>query len=123
MNRGRYRWLVRLTALLVAGLAFLLWATRGPQNLLTVENRSGQPVARLEVTLAGETSTFRDVAAGAEVTAPFPHPGDQPFAVEGRLADGTMIRGHFGSVGGRVRLTVLPGGQILFRQGGKTSPP
>jgi hypothetical protein len=128
MNRGRYRWLFRLAALLVAGLAFLLWAARGrSQDLLAVENRSGQPIALLEITVAGQTSTFRDVPAGADVTAALGGKSDDPFVVEGRLADGTMVRGRFAHVadalgGGRTGLVVLPGGQILFRQAGKTSP-
>jgi hypothetical protein len=49
--------------------------------------------------------------------------GGVHFDVEGKLADGTRIRGRFGHVGGtgggRARLVILPGGEMQFRPGGK----
>jgi hypothetical protein len=122
MNRGRYRWLLRLAAVLVAGLAFLLSATGQRSNVLTVENRSGQRIALLRVTITGKTSSWNDVPPGAEVSTLFRIKSDDHFAVEGRLEDGTMIRGQFGYVttdmsGERARLIVLPGGEIKFHQG------
>jgi hypothetical protein len=92
--KRRYRWVLRLAALPVAALALALWLAREQtKEGLTIENRAGQPIATLEVTVAGRVSTFRGVPAGADVTAP---PGDEPdrrFRVEGKLADGSMIRG------------------------------
>jgi hypothetical protein len=123
--RSRSRWLVRLAVVLIAALGFLFWVFRGrTQNFLTVENRSGQAIALLQFTVAGQTQTVRDMAAGGEKSVALPARGDDPLVVEGRLADGTRIRGRFGSVaavGERARLIVLPGGQIVFRQAGKPS--
>ena len=121
---ARSRWLFRLAVVLVGGLALLAWASRERAlNPLTVENRSGQPIPLLKITVGGETSTFKDVPPGAKVTTPFQIKGAEPFGVEGRLADGTLIRGH-GKSGEQVGLLViLPGGQTLFRQGEKTSGP
>ncbi len=127
MNRHRYRWLLRAAALLVAGLAFFLWATGPRSNLLAVENNSGQPIALLRVTVAGETHSFTDVPSGSRVTAPFRVRGDDNFALDGRLQDGTMIRGQFrytlhGLTGDPVHFLVLPGGEIKFRQGDRLPP-
>jgi hypothetical protein len=125
MNRSRHRWFYRLAILLAVGLAGLLWLTwQQALNRLTVENRSGQPITLLQVTIGGETCTFRNVAAEAEVTAPFRIKSDDHFAVAGQLADGTILRGRVGYVTNgmareRARLIVLPGGQLLLRQGGK----
>src|SRR5947209_6246860 len=97
MNRGRNRWLLRLGILLVVGLALGLWALRGQfPSRLRIENRSGQPIARVEVTLAGKVTGFSDVPPGMEVTVPLPPGGDHSFDVQGRLADGTLIRARFG---------------------------
>jgi hypothetical protein len=127
MNRGRVRWLLRLAALLVAGLAVLLWATGRRSSLLTVENRSGQSIAFLRITIAGETKSFNDVPSGTEVTAPFQVRSDDRFTLEGRLEDGTMVRGHFGYVlqgltRESVHFLVLPGGEIKFHQGDRPPP-
>jgi hypothetical protein len=127
MNRHRYRWLLRAAALLVAGLAFWLWAAGPRSSLLAVENSSGQPITQLRVTIAGETHSFSDVRPGSRVTAPFRVKGDDHFTLEGRLQDGTMIRGQFGYTihgltGDPVHFMVLPGGEIKFRQGDKPPP-
>ena len=125
MKQGRYRWLIRLAVLLVAGLAFAFWMLRGrSQNLLLVENKSGQRIALLTLTFAGQTRSFEDMAEGAEVSVPLPVKGDEPLLVEGRLAGGTMIRGRIGRIDGageRYRLIILPGGNIAFRPPGKPS--
>jgi hypothetical protein len=122
MDRGRSRWLFRLGAPLAIGVAVLAWlAVRGSEVVLTVENHSGQALPSLDITAGGRTTPLRDVAAGAEASAPVP--GGGHLDVEGRLADGTRIRGRFsqpdGSSGGRARLVILPGGQMQFRQGDK----
>ncbi|HZY89462.1 MAG TPA: hypothetical protein VFE78_31865 [Gemmataceae bacterium] len=124
MNRGRSRWLFRLGIPLLLGAGALVWfAVRGTEVVLTVENHSGQALTALEIRAGGKTTTLRDVAAGAEASAEFP--GGGHFDAEGRLADGTRIRGRFGEVGGsgggRARLVILPGGQMQFRQGDKPS--
>jgi hypothetical protein len=122
-KRGRTRWLLRVAVLLAAGLVGLLWVVRRQsENRLTVENRSSQAIAYLQVTVAGKASTFRDVPPGAEVAVPLGGKAEDQFAVEGQLADGTRIRGR-GVAGERATLVVLPGGQTEFRPGGKGSGP
>ena len=121
ITRGPYRWPIRLAALLVLGLALFLWYNRErSQNRLSFENRSGQPIPLLRVTVAGQTSTFRDVPAGGERFAPLGADGER-FAVEGRLADGTMIRMQGVPPPGHA-LVILPGGDVVPRPSGKTSP-
>jgi hypothetical protein len=120
LNQGPYRWLPRLAILLLAGLAWVLWANRQQTpNALTLENRSGQPVAVLRVTIGGQTQTFKDVRMGGSVSAPLGGQGNEHFTVEGQLADGTMIRGQFPATG-PTTLVILPGGQITVRPSGKT---
>jgi allophanate hydrolase subunit 2 len=121
MDRARSRWLLRLGIPLVVGVGALVWfAVRGNEVVLTVENHSGQVATVLEIKAGGKTATLRDVAAGAQASAAVP---GGPFDVEGQLADGTRIRGHFGQLsgpsGGGPRLVILPGGQIVPRQGDK----
>jgi hypothetical protein len=112
---SRRRWVLRLAALLVAGLALLLWATRQrSQKVLTIENRSGEPVAFLQVTVAGETTTFRDVPSGAARTAPFGTSGEDLFVVEGELKGKTKIHGN-GTATEGLTLIILPEGKIEFR--------
>jgi thiol-disulfide isomerase/thioredoxin len=81
---------------------------------LTIENESGQVVTELHVTVAEHTGSFRDIAAGAAVTAPFGVRGDEPCTVKGKLADGGPISMQ-GRTQERSRLVILPGGSIIFR--------
>jgi hypothetical protein len=119
IRKGGSRWQVRLALLLVVGIILFVWFTREhAQNRLTVENRSGQPIALLEVTITGQTTTFRDVASGADALVPLSNEGGQHFVVSGQLADGTRIRGQ-GTAAEHASLVVLPGGQIMVRQAGK----
>jgi hypothetical protein len=115
-NRGRSRWLIRIAILVVAGIAFAVWAVQRESPGLTVENRSGQAIAVLHVKVGGETSTFQDVPAGRELKVPLANGGDTPFEVDGQLADGTRLRGRFGAGAApgkpRATLVILPGGQI-----------
>ncbi len=124
MPQARPRWLVRLVVLLVLGLILIVWATRREaEPAITVENQSGQPIAELHVRQGGEGNDFRDLAPGARVTIPLRHGQSNPLTVEGQLADGTLIRGRFGSAAGDgAALTVLPRGEIQFRPSGKSSP-
>jgi hypothetical protein len=124
MNRGRSRWLFRLGVPLVLGVGALVWfAVQESQVVLTFENHSGEVVSVLEVTAGGKTTALRDVAAGAQASAAIPA---GHFDVDGRLADGTRIRGHFGQLSGpaanRPRLVILPGGELRLRQGDKPPP-
>jgi hypothetical protein len=111
-----------VAVVLVAGVAVLVWAIgRRSPDVVIVENRSGQRVERLQVTLGGKESTFGDIAVGAQVAAPIGPQGGDRFGVEGRLADGTMIRGH-GTAGRGSTFVVLPGGQLQIRPPGNTPP-
>jgi len=115
MKRGRKWWLLRVAAPLVVGLALFVWALgEGSQSLVTIENRSGQLIAVLHVIRAGQPNTFEDVPMGRIVTAASKARGG--FTVEGKLANGTRIRGVFGDVGPRADLVVLPGGQLSIRK-------
>jgi hypothetical protein len=120
MNPGRSRWLFRIAILLVLVLAFLLWFSRQQeQNVLTVENRSGQAVAWLQVTVGGTTNKLPELANGADAPAGLRAGGDERFAVTGELKDGTRISGR-GTLGERATIIILPGGQIQIRQAGKS---
>ena len=104
----------------------LLWGARERyherhRNQLVVENRSGQAIAQLRITITRETILFENVADGAEVAAPFRIGADDHFVVAGRLADGSAIGGNFGYVtngmaGERARFRVGRGGAIDFDQ-------
>jgi hypothetical protein len=114
MIRIQRRWLIRLAIPLVAVLAVLVWAIDRSRNVVALENRSGQAIPLLEVTRGGETKHFHDVPPGAEVSAKTRERG--PFTVDGRLANGTLIRARFGDVEARVELTILPDGQLTWRK-------
>jgi hypothetical protein len=92
--KRRYRWVLRLAVLPVAALALALWLAREQSGKgLTIDNRSGQPIATLEATVAGRKSTFRGMPVGASVTAPAGDDADRRFLVECELADGSKVRG------------------------------
>jgi hypothetical protein len=119
MDRRRYRWTLRIAAVLVGGVAFVLWAIQPPSpNLLTIANQSTQPIAVLNITVAGQRSVFKDVAVGAEVSAPLPANGEAKFTVEGRLANGTLIRGK-GLAVKQLSFVVQPSGGLTLKQAGK----
>lgn len=122
MDRNRSRWLLRLGVPLVVGVGALVWlALRGDEVFLTVENHSGQVLQSLEIKAGGQTTALSNVAAGAEKAVALPGRGH--FAVAGRLADGTLIRGSFGQLDSssarRARLVILPEGKMTFRLGDK----
>jgi hypothetical protein len=115
MKRGRKWWLLRVAVPLVAGLVLFVWAIQqSSQNVVIVENRSGQTITLLQITRDGQTTTFPDVPAGGEVKAVSKTPS--AFKVEGRLANGNRIAGHFKEIGPRADLIVLPGGQLTLRK-------
>jgi len=112
-----------LLVVTILAATVLLWATvRGRfQNRVTIENDSGQPIRLMQVTTAGKTIEFKEIPDTGRMTAPFEIKSDDSFAVECRLADGTVTKGGFGYVthgmyGQRVRFTVEPGGRIVFDQ-------
>lgn len=114
MMRLQRRWLLRIAIPLVAALAMVLWALERSRNVITIDNQSGQPIATLHIIRGGESKVFNDVPVRAPITATTQNGG--PFTVEGRLADGTLIRARFGEVEAQVDLVLLPGGQLQFRK-------
>jgi hypothetical protein len=118
MSRNRVRWVLRLAALAVAGLAGLLWAMHDRENHLTIENRSGQAIMELRLTVGEQSSTFRGIPTGSDVTTPFTVQPDAPFSMEGQLFDKSLIRGK-GVAGTDTRLTILPDRSFTIRQGGR----
>jgi hypothetical protein len=120
-RQGPRRWLLRLAVVLVAGVAALVWFARSqPEPHLTIENRSGQPVPELQVTVAGQSTTFRDVATGARVSSPTVARDGDTFAVEGQLADGRRVRMR-GTISKATHLLLLPGGDLQFERPGRAS--
>jgi hypothetical protein len=114
MIRIQRRWLLRVAIPLVGALALIVWAIGRSGNVVTLENRSGQSIPLLQVVRGGETKTFQNVPPGAEVSATTGERG--PFTVDGRLANGTLIRARFGDVKARAELTILPDGQLRLRK-------
>jgi len=122
MFRGKNRWLFRFGVVLAAAGGFLAWTLlRDRTPTLVVENQSGQPIAVLSVTAGGATSTAKDVKSGAEVGTPLHLKGESHFVLDGKLEDGTLLRGRFGlgPDADSLHLVVMPGGQIIPRQRGK----
>jgi hypothetical protein len=121
MNPVRKRTLIRLGIVLIAGLAVLVWAITHRSRSVTIENHSGQKVDRLDVTLSGETNTFRNIANGGQATGTFKTGGDDLFTVEGRLADDTRIRFR-GKAGEDLHFFILPGGVMELKSRKNSSP-
>lgn len=121
MNPGRKRWLLRLAIVIVAGLIALLWFAGQRSRDLAVENQSGQPIASLRITVAGQTQTFRDVAAGGRVTAAYKARDDDAFRLEVRLADGALVS-FSGLLGERTEFLVLPDHQITPKKASRDAP-
>jgi hypothetical protein len=117
MNPHRNRWLLRLTVVFVVALLALFWAVGEHTRTLTIENRTEQSIAELNVSIGGQTQTFQNVKAGEQMTAQCPARGDDRFTVEGRLADGTRIRAN-GRIGDNLDFVLLPGGQLQPRRKG-----
>jgi hypothetical protein len=92
------------------------------RNRLVVENRSGQPVVRLEVSMRSvPVATFRNLPDGAQGSATFRVAGDNSFDLCGAFADGTRVGGNFGyfttgGYGEHPRFIIQRGGQIDFTQ-------
>lgn len=119
MKSNRSRWLLRLALLPLIGIVYVLWASHEQEKyVLTVENRSDQPIAVLKVTIAGKTNTFQNVPIGSEVTAQLQ--SDEPCVLEGKLADGNMIRVRLALPPGEPSsVIVLPGGRVEVQKNKK----
>jgi hypothetical protein len=114
MDQGRKRWFIRLAVVFVVGVAGLLWAWGEHSRNLAVENHSEQKVVHLDITIAGQTHTFRNVPTGAVVNAECKVKDGDRFLVAGQLADGTRIRSS-GVIGESLHFLLLPGGEVKFR--------
>ncbi len=119
MNPNYKRWLIRLAVVLIVGLAGLLWSVRQQDRTLTIENRSEQSIAELNITIASQTKTFQNVKAGDQVSAPCPARGDDRFTIEGRLSDGTRVRAN-GRINESLYFFLLPDGQLQRRGKGQS---
>jgi len=119
MERGRKRWVLRLGVVLLVAAAMLAWALghRSPSEL-TISNQSGQTVRLLRITAGEQTMTARDVAAGADVPVPFVNGADVAFIAEVTLANDARIRWR-GQAGERLKLVILPNGNITAVTGQK----
>jgi hypothetical protein len=113
------RWL-RVVVVLAIALGLLGWALSEHGQQLLIDNESGQTVAFLEITVAGKTTTFRNLPAGAVRTAPYRSRGDASFDLTGRLVDDTRIRLQ-GKLADNSQLVILPKGQVTIRPKGKSS--
>jgi hypothetical protein len=112
LRRIPRRRLVRLAVQLAAGSGLLAWTTwRQMQTGLIVENRSGQPVAQLQVSVGNATASVPVVPGGEETTLPAAFRGGGAFTLEGRLADGTRIKAA-GRAEANSRFIILPGGEV-----------
>jgi hypothetical protein len=81
--------------ILVAG--GLTAGLRIARNRLVVENRSGQPIIRLEISMRSvPVATFRNLPDGAEGSATFRIVGDNSFDLIGAMAYGTRVGDNFG---------------------------
>lgn len=108
-----------LLAICCSGLVWAAWQQR--QNRLYIENRSGQSIAWLNITIAKETIEFKNIPAGGKVTSTFQIITDDHFVVQGQLVDGTKIGGEFGYVTGGMEpeeafFIIRRDGKIDFRQ-------
>ncbi len=84
-------------AIIIVGggaMGLYLWS----RNWVEIHNASGQRIESLSVRVCKQRLEFQDVAAGATEERAFDTLVDDHFSVEGRLADGTEIKGQFGYV-------------------------
>jgi hypothetical protein len=122
----RARFTIGWMMLALAGLSLvaggIITGLRAARNCLVVENRSGQPIVRLEVSMRSvPVATFHNLPDGAEGSATFRVVGDNSFDLSGALADGTRLGGNFGyfttgSYGDHPRFIIRSGEQIDFTQ-------
>jgi hypothetical protein len=117
MDRGRKRWMLRLTLVVLVGVVMLLWALRQQsQSFLTIVNQSGQTIAELTVTAAEQHATYRDIGIGEQVPVQFVTRGEQIVSLAIKMQDDGRRR-FTGPAGEHLRLIVLPG-EIITPQTG-----
>lgn len=121
------RFTVRRLMIAVVGLALVLgsvtWGLRKAENRLVVENRSGQRLAWLQITMSNSALVvnIKGSPDGGAEPATFWIRGDDSFAVNGSLPDGTRVTGGFehvtnGDYGERPRIVIHEGGGVKFNQ-------
>jgi len=118
----RLRFVMTAVAVIAVVAAVLASAWRWTSNRLVVENQSGTTIVSLRVTVGGRSIDFPSVPPGRRVEATYRAHGDDSFALEGQLSDGTQFNGRFGYVtngmyGDAARFVIEPGGRVSFTQG------
>lgn len=110
MDRGRKRWLLRLTVVLIGGGVMLLYALR-QQSLdqLTIVNQSGQPIVDLKITADGETTTFRKIPNGQTRPVPSVTKADQSVTMRWQLQDGSL-HSYTGLAGEQLKINITVDG-------------
>lgn len=108
--------LVGIVGLILGGIA---WYLRGDEHYFIIENRSGEPIAQLQVSTHSSRANFVNIADGKWVRSRFRAFGHPEFYVAGNLADGTKLRAGFGYVKAMTThshpiFTFRPGGTIEF---------
>ena len=126
MRIARLRFTIGRTMLALVGLGLLavgmITGLQVARNRLVVENRSGETIVRLEISMRSvPVATFRNLPDGKEGSASFRVVGDNSFELSGELADGTRLGGNFGylttgSYGAYPRFIIRKNGQIDFIQ-------
>lgn len=86
----RVRGMMAAVALAAIVLGWFALSHR-PDCRLRVVNGSGQPIARLAITVAGEHVEFEDLADNSSVTVPFRARENGRLAVAAVLADKTRV--------------------------------
>lgn len=117
---GRSDRVLRGGRLLLVLLSLHGGGCQSPENRMTVENRSGQVISAVTVSLRDAKSRFENIATDAKVSASFKILGDDHFVIEGRLMDGTVFTGKYGYVtrgmqGEQIFFTVRPLGAIEYK--------
>jgi hypothetical protein len=87
---------IALLGMVFAGIAL---AVRPAIGRLAVTNHSGQPIARLAVTVSGEQWLVTDLADGATTMVSFAPHLNERFSFSGKLRNGSRVGGRFAIAG------------------------
>jgi hypothetical protein len=123
MNPGRNRWKLRIAVVLLAAGAMLIWALRQqqqPTSALTIVNQSGQKISVLKITIAGHSTTVKDIPTGEELVPPAAVQSGDPFSLEVTLVDGSSISRINGTAADGLRIIVEPGGSLTPKRADKS---